>query len=83
MPRFISLHTSIVHFFPQIGSYEDDQIHELIPLDDLESDSNAEADLSQLFVDVFKKDLHKRPSAKELLRRPIIKSMQKFDMYFN
>lgn len=67
----------------QIGGYEDDQILELVPLDDLESRADAEPDLSQLFVDVFKKDLRSRPSAKELLRRPIIASMQNFDRYFD
>ena len=67
----------------QIGSYEDDQIHELIPLDDLESRADAEPDLSQLFVDVFKKDRRSRPSAKELLRQPIIASMQNYDRYFD
>ena len=67
----------------QVGSYEDDQIHELVPLDDLESRADAEPELSQLFIDVFKKDLHSRPSAKELLTRPIIRSMQNFDKYFD
>lgn len=67
----------------QIGSYEDDQIQELIPLDDLESRDDAEPDLTQLFVDVFKKDPRSRPLAKELLRRPIIASVQNFDRHFD
>ena len=67
----------------QVGNYEDDQIHELIPLEDLYPTVGAEPDLSQLFVDVFKKDIHSRPLARELLRRPIIRSVQNVEISFD
>ena len=63
----------------QIGSYIDDNIRQLVPLDELDIDPEAK----QLFIDVLRQDPQSRPGAMELLNRPIISSAVDYGRYFD
>ena len=63
--------------YMQVGSYSDDQLHELIPLDKLD----LSVEIAQLFVDVFKKDPSLHPMAEELLKRPAISLAREYEEY--
>ena len=54
-------------------------INDLIPLNTL----NVEPEVKQLFIDVFHKDPTLRPSAVELLNRPVIRSAVEYGCYFD
>ena len=63
----------------QIGSYEDVTINELVPLNKLDVDPAVK----QLFIDVFKKDPASRPTAMDLLQRPVIVSAVDYGRFFD
>ena len=63
----------------QIGSYEDHMINDLISLNKL----NVEDEVKQLFIDVFRKEPTLRPSAVELLNRPVIMNAVEYGRYFD
>ena len=63
----------------QVGSYKEDQINELVPLDSLD----VEEEVKQLFRDVFKAEPSSRPTAWDLLQRPVISSAVKYARYFD
>ena len=54
-------------------------INELIPLNKLD----VEPEVKQLFIDVFRKDPTLRPSAVELLNRPITMNVVEYGRYFD
>ena len=54
-------------------------MNDLISLDALDVD----AEVKQLFIDVFRKDPQSRPGAIDLLSRPIISSAVKYGCYFD
>ena len=54
-------------------------INELVPLDKLD----VEPEVKQLFKDVFRKDPASRPTALELLNRPVIKTAAEYERYFD
>ena len=73
MYSYTYLHVAPYHVL-QVGSYSDDLLYKLIPLDKLELDT----ELAQLFIDVFKKDPFLCPTAGELLKRPMIDLAQDY-----
>lgn len=66
-------------FLSQIGNYENKTISQLVPLDDLDVDD----EVKQLFIDVFRKDHSSRPTAFDLLQRPVIRSATDYAQYFD
>ena len=69
----------IAHTRTQIGHYDDSQIEDLIPL----SEMNLDSDLEQIFRDVFRREASQRPTALELLNHPRISSAYEYESCFD